>query len=346
MDLRIPTIRLPQGDSFVYLFGTDGRTLSDLTCVSRVNRQDGDLMGYQRPEVGAHVRAIRQYLETPGALLPNAIVLAFDERVRYDERLGHLVIPFDPEAPEHERPAWIVDGQQRTAALRDAELAGEFFVAVVGFHATTEQQRSQFILVNNTKPLPKGLIYELLPDTTGPLPRLYARKQLPAMLVSRLNSDEDSPFRGRITMPTAPDGYIKDNSVLRMVEASITDGTLFDLREDPEAALLVLKTYWEAVRLTWPDAWDLPPRKSRLTHGAGIVSLGSIMDTLAFRLGGIDLRSVRAVLGQLPVAWSSGTWHFPDEVRSWSSLQNTTTDVRLLTRYLERQVGIACRHAL
>ena len=30
-----------------------------------------------------HIRAIRRYLESPEAMLPNAIVLAFDERVRF-----------------------------------------------------------------------------------------------------------------------------------------------------------------------------------------------------------------------------------------------------------------------
>ena len=51
-------------------------------------------------------------------------------------------------------------------------------MAAVGFIAKDEaEQRSQFILVNNTKPLPKGLIHELLPDSTGHLPPAYARKQ-------------------------------------------------------------------------------------------------------------------------------------------------------------------------
>ena len=80
-----------------------------------------------------------------------------------------------------------MDGQQRSAAIRDADLA-EFAVAAVGFIAHGEaEQRSQFILVNNTKPLPKGLIHELLPDTMGHLPTAYARKQLPAEVLTRLN---------------------------------------------------------------------------------------------------------------------------------------------------------------
>ena len=98
---------------------------------------------------------------------------------------GELVIPVDESLPDDQKPAWLVDGQQRSAAIRDADLA-EFAVAAVGFIAHGEaEQRSQFILVNNTKPLPKGLIHELLPDTEGHLPTAYARKQLPRAQVAR-----------------------------------------------------------------------------------------------------------------------------------------------------------------
>ena len=79
--------------------------------------------------------------------------------------MGELIIPVDETLPDADKPALLVDGQQRAAAIRDADVA-EFPVAAVAFIASgADEQRSQFILVNNTKPLPKGLIHELLPDT-------------------------------------------------------------------------------------------------------------------------------------------------------------------------------------
>jgi Winged helix-turn helix len=79
---------------------------------------------------------------------------------------GVLVIPLD----EEERPGWIVDSQQRAAAIRDARV--ERFPIFLYAFITEEiaEQRAQFILVNSTKPLPKGLIHELLPATDAPLP--------------------------------------------------------------------------------------------------------------------------------------------------------------------------------
>ena len=354
--LRLPALEIKQGSRKIFAFGVDGKRLHEFATVSRVHRDAGEaLHGYQRPEVLSHIRAIRRYLESPDALLPNAIVLAFDSRVRFEAArrrsavdyaiAGELIIPIDEADDDADKPAWLVDGQQRTAAIRDADL-DEFPVAAVGFIASTEaDQRSQFILVNNTKPLPKGLIHELLPETTGELPARYARRRLPAELMVRLNSDEDSPFQSRIATPTSPDGYIKDNSVLRMIENSLYEGALYQYR-DPgdgsgrvEEMLLHLKIYWSVVANIWAEAWDLPPRKSRLTHGVGIQSLGYVMDSLTdglppSRLTGTRLSKKVGALTNV-TAWTSGSWAFdPADTRRWNGLQNTPNDVRLLTNFL------------
>lgn len=354
--LRVPALRLTQGRHSIYVFGIDGKKLADFATVSRA-RRDGadDLHGYQRPEVVSHIRAIRRYLESEGAMLPNAIVLAFTDHVRFEavplmsesepvsySQPGELIIPVDETQEDSEKPAWLVDGQQRTAAIRDADVA-EFPVAAVGFIASGEdEQRSQFILVNNTKPLPKGLIHELLPETTGHLPAQYARRRLPASLLTRLNTHPDSPFRAAISTPTTPGGYIKDNSVLKMIENSLYEGALYQYRDprtgegDEGQMLLHLTLFWNRVRERWPEAWELPPRKSRLTHGVGVQSLGYIMDMLtsereASEVFADEIDESLAVLDPV-VAWTEGTWCLsPGDERRWNGLQNTPNDVRKLT---------------
>jgi hypothetical protein len=216
-------------------------------------------------------------------------------------------------------------------------------VAAVGFIATGEQeQRSQFILVNSTKPLPAGLIHELLPETTGELPARYARRRLPASLMARLNTAEDSPFRGAIATPTTPGGYIKDNSVLKMIENSLYEGALYQYRDprtgegNEELMLRHLTTFWGQVRERWPAAWELPPRKSRLTHGVGIQALGYIMDMLTSEqaVSQISADEIDRSLDVLePVtAWTEGNWLLsPGDERRWNGLQNTPNDVRKLT---------------
>lgn len=355
----VPALRIRQGGKFVYLFGVDGKLLPTFAAISRIHRDELELMGYQRPEVTSHVRAIRRYLESEGSFLPNAIVLALDERVVFEESgvqtgteysvHGTLVIPVDPDDGDQEKAAWVVDGQQRTAAIRDADV-DSYPVGVVGFIADdAREQRSQFILVNSTRPLPKGLIHELLPETTGKLPDAYARRKLPAYLIGRLNTENDSPFVGSIATPTMKDGYITDNSVLRMLEHSIYDGALYQYRDpftgdaDEEQMLLHLKVVWSLVKATWKQAWSLPPRKSRLTHGAGIQAMGYVLDTLtgdvaAPDLPGLDLGEVIRPLRDV-CAWTEGNWQFAeDDVRRWNQIQNTPNDIRILTNYLVRQL--------
>lgn len=355
--LRLPALEITQRDRAVFVFGVAGRRLHDFAAISRISRgEDDQLQGYQRPEVAAHIRAIRRYLESDGAILPNAIVLAFDKRVTFEcntansvdgVRAGELVVPVFAGAADDAKPAWLVDGQQRSAAIREADL-DDFNVPAVGFIAKNDaDQRAQFILVNSTKPLPPGLIHELLPETSGELPPRYARKRLPATVLHLLNRETDSPFRGLISTPTEPSGYIKDNSVLKMIENSLYDGALYQYRDpldgtgDEEAMALHLKIFWTVVRQTWPGAWQLPPRKSRLTHGVGIQSLGFVMDALtegtsAADLPGLDIESRLDRLAE-KCAWTGGSWEVDGgEPRRWNSLQNTPQDIRLLSSSLVR----------
>jgi len=362
-ELRLPAIEISQGSRRIYTFAVDGKKIHDFAAVSRVHRDEHGLDGYQRPEVLTHVRAIRRYLESDGALLPNAIVFAFDDRVTFERMvggnnhaaMGELIIPVDAALADDERPALIVDGQQRSAAIRDAAL-DSFPVAAVGFIASNqEDQRAQFILVNNTKPLPSGLIHELLPDTAGELPVRYARRKLPAQLMMRLNTDTDSPFAGRISMPTAPDGYIKDNSVLKMIENSLYEGALYQYRDadtgegDVEAMVVHLKAYWQTVKFTWEEAWGKPPRYSRLTHGVGIVSMGYVMDNLTEDQSVTEITDAvffYDAIRQLArsTSWTEGTWRFSaSEQPRWNSLQNTPNDIRRLTSYLLGQLPRAAR---
>ena len=360
-ELRLPALEVRQGNRKIYCFAVDGKKIHSFAAVSRVRRNDSsELQGYQRPEVLSHIRGIRRYLESEHAMLPNALVLAFDDTVRFEASArraasvdysvpGTLVIPVDESLSDENKPALIVDGQQRSAAIRDADLA-EFPVAAVGFIADNqEDQRSQFILVNSTRPLPKGLIHELLPETSGHLPPAYARRRLPAQLMTRLNTDGQGPFFGRVASPTSPDGYIKDTSLLRMLEHSLFEGALYQYRNpedgsgDVDRMVLHLRSYWAIVQRTFHDAWRLPPRQSRLTHGVGIQAMGFVMDTLTDGVPAeeVDCDRVRnAVLGLMPVAsWTSGMWSLADgEQRRWNSLQNTPTDIRLLTDHLVRHV--------
>lgn len=358
-ELRLPALEIRQGPTRVlYSFAVDGKALPQFTTISRVHRDsEREIRGYQRPEVLSHIAEIRSYLESEDPMIPNSIVVAFDDRVRFEpsevqplgpgySRVGTIVIPVDSSLPDEDKPGWIVDGQQRCAAIREAEVE-RFPICITAFIAADHQEQTeQFILVNSTRPLPKGLIYELLPATESRLPSPLQRRRFPAYLLERLNFDRGSPFRGLIHTPTNPDGIVKDNSILKMLENSLTDGVLHRFRDprtgegDVEPMLAIVSAFWAAVADTFPDAWGQKPRRSRLMHGAGIVGMGFVMDAIAERYVDERIPSVADFRENLlPLRevcqWTSGSWDFGAGVqRRWNEIQNTPKDIGLLADYL------------
>ncbi len=354
--LRVPAIEVRQGKRTLYTLAIDGKSITEVAAVSRIKRgDDGTLAGYQRPEVLSHIEEIRNYLESDSPMIPNAVVIAFDSRVAFIpakgpqtdySRVGELVIPIDPSWAPEERPGFVVDGQQRLAAVRDAQV--DTFPVCVSAFITDDitEQTEQFILVNSTKPLPKGLIYELLPGTDTALPSLLARRRLPAAILSRLNRDETSPLKKMIQTATNPEGVIKDNSILKMLENSLSDGVLYRIRQglgddsDLEPILGVLFSFWTAVREVFPTEWGFPPKRCRLLHGAGVVCLGFVMDAIADRYRNKGLPTKAQFVRDLtPLSaicqWSSGHWEFgPGQQRKWNEIQNTSKDIQLLSNYL------------
>ena len=356
--LRLPALAVTQSEGRVlYQFAVDGKLLDRFATVTRIHRDpEQHVQGYQRPESIQHIASIRRYIESEAPMIPNGIVIAFDERVQFIPRKtasrvdyvqnGELVIPLDATLDSDALPGWIVDGQQRTAAIRDASV-DRFPIPVTAFITNSqEEQRQQFILVNSAKPLPKSLIYELLPGTTGLLPPALARRKISAQLLDELNRDPSSPFHWRIQTPTNPEGVIKDNSVLRMLDNSIIEGHLYNYRDPTDGSgdlvemAKVVNAFWSAVTLVFPAELHSKPRHSRLVHGVGIVSMGFLMDSMADRLHGRHRLDVNAFVGELGklrdhMHWTSGEWDLGSGVtRRWNDFQNTTRDIQLLTNHL------------
>jgi DGQHR domain-containing protein len=358
--IEVPAVEFQQGKESshrLFCFAVDGKRISSFAAIARVRRdQNATLFGYQRPEVLNHIKEIRRYLEdSHNPMIPNAIVVAFDDSVSFQPaetragdgpgRLGLLRIP-TPDSPDDPRPGWIVDGQQRTAAIRDADIRS-FPVCVVGFVAASESERREhFVRVNSAKPLPRDLIFELLPETKGMLSRQFMNRREPARIGGILNAHPDSPFRGRIRMPTCPKGVISYSAVLRMLENSMRDGALYEIAtlSSPDDAerdtLAFLCDYWSAVSEVFESAWKLGPTKSRLTHGCGVLSVGFLMEEIAHAVpatsSGRRAAFRRELMKMAPAcAWTTGEWIFSDSLRRrWNDIQNTPKDISLLTNYL------------
>jgi DGQHR domain-containing protein len=199
----------------LYVFFLTPTELLAVADVSRIRRSDaGKLIGYRRPEVKRHVREIIEYLDSQDfAVFPSAIILALSSKVTFTRSRGPKVedgrciagtLKIHLPKGQEPKPAWIVDGQQRAVALSKCERQG-LPVVISGFVADSiSLQRDQFLRVNNTRPLPRGLITELLQEVSTVLPAKLAARRIPSVVCDWLNQAAESPFHGLIRRASYP----------------------------------------------------------------------------------------------------------------------------------------------
>jgi DGQHR domain-containing protein len=334
-----PTLRPQQpGGPKVVCFSATPHEVSSIARVERIGRdRKGKLNGFQRPQIAAHIREIRDYLAQPGAMLPNAIVLAFSRGAKISRDGSFSVEATDPPL------GWVVDGQQRLSAALDLPDSGFQLIVSAFICEDMKELNRQFILINNTRPLAKPLIYELLPGVSG-LPHRLSDRSGAALITEALNYRKGSSLRGLIHQQTNPDGIIKDTLIQRLLINSLQNGALRTAAVSDkklDGAFELVSEFFSAVRRTFERDWEGHTAKtSRLLHGAGIVSMGYVMDELNIR-GRVRTRrgfevGLKALVGR--THWTSGEWNFGSERRPWNSLQNTKADYRLLSHHLVRLV--------
>jgi DGQHR domain-containing protein len=323
----------------VLSFAARAEDVLRIATIDRIARNaQGELSGFQRPQIAAHIREIRDYLETPDSVLPNPIVVAFTSNVEVMEsETGDCRLSIDISSGP---PGLVVDGQQRLSALSQIEgKAFEVFVSALICRDEVELRR-QFVLINNTRPLPKTLIYELLPTVHGGLPKRLSDRSLAADLTARLNHNPASSLRGQIHQHTTPSGVISDLAVQKVILNSLSDGALrqFSSRGDAfDRCFALMNAFYGAVQFVFAGDWrGHTPRTSRLVHGAGIVAMGYVMEEL-HRRGAETHDEFRRGLASLVgrTAWTSGDWDFGGgDRRHWKAIQNTNRDIVILAQHL------------
>jgi len=347
-------------DVAVFSFFVPGEMVMQIADISRVHHDEMDsLQGFQRKEIKNHVNSIVEYLNNMDVLFPNAIILALGQEVDFKQArgrdpegvtdiadIGTISIPIRGEGS---RVAWIVDGQQRSIALAKTNNKN-IPVPVIAFYAPDlETQRSQFILVNKAKPLPTRLINELLPEVDVLMPRELAVRKIPSELCNLLNKDPQSPFYKLIKRASHDDSdaaVIVDTSLIEIIKKSISNplGALAQFKgfgsesSDINSMYKALLMFWNEVKKTFPDAWGLPPTKSRLMHSAGIKAMGVLMDKIYARAQASSdpVEEIRSSLGKIApnCHWSSGHWQGIG--LKWDEIQNVNSHVKMLSDYLIR----------
>jgi DGQHR domain-containing protein len=347
---RFKAVRARQSSGHdVFVFAAHPGDVLSFAAIERVARaDDGQLKGFQRHQVASHIRDIRDYLSRDDALLPNAVIVAFIEGVKIKD-LADGVVQVQISAPAGEKPGFVVDGQQRLTALSGIDKPNfQVFVSALVCRDYNEL-RQQFVLINNTRPLPKTLIYELLPCVEG-LPERFTQRKFSARIVDLLNFTRGSSLYGELRQHTNPTGVISDTAMQRVIMNSASDGairSLIQYEDRNDRAFHLVSEFFHAVASVYGPAWaGMTPRFSRLRHGAGIVAMGFVMDHLFSAEGATTRHEFEPGLRLLApyTAWTSGQWPLETtDTRPWNGIQNTPSDIDLLTRYLVTSLKKALR---
>lgn len=357
-------LRLTQTkETAIYLFALSGEDLLAAADISRISRDEaGKLIGYQRPEVKRHVKDIVDYLDGDHVIFPHAVIVAFSSKVKFTSSRGPnvgdglsksgdltILLPTEPGQP---KPGWIVDGQQRALAVSKSKRKNLPIPVCAFITDDVEVQREQFLRINNSKPLPKGLVTELLPEVSAPISLNTSASRLPSALVNSLNMEKDSPFRGLIKRASS-EGEARDNAVIsdgpiiRVLRESLgqPSGCLYIYRNlasneyDKDRIWATIVTFWAAVKRVFPEAWGRPPTESRLMHSAGLSAMSRLMDRIMPHIALDAGNPVAAVAEELELIkpacrWTSGRWEALD--LEWDQIENVSRHVRALTNFLLR----------
>ncbi len=336
---RFPALTAHQAaDHDVFVFAAEPKQILDFAQIERVGRNDsGELKGFQRHQISSHIKDIRGYLGRDDALLPNAVIVAFLDSVNLTHHKdGRVDVEIDTKDGP---PGFVVDGQQRLTALSGLEKPGfQVFVSAL-VCKNYDELRQQFVFINSARPLPKALIYELLPNVEG-LPERYTARRFAARVVERLNFSGSPALRGQIRQHTNPAGVISDTAMQKLVMNSAAQGAIRDLlayedRED--RAVSLINEFFTAVAKVFGGEWTgMSPRHSRLRHGAGIVAMGFVMDLLYANQEAKTAEQFEVGLELLKpyTAWTSGYWQMKNYELVWNYLQNTPQHIDILTNHL------------
>lgn len=208
LEIRLDAIKIKQpGSNEMYLTAMEPARLLQISYV--VRRASNVSEAYQRLLNKDRVEKLSKFISTKKVLLPNAIIIVFDQNIEndinYDSKDRKLIFPLEYCS------AWIIDGQHRVFSFIKTiykELSeknkGNFELPVVIFkNLDITSQSKLFVDINYNQ---KKIDPTLLCDLTTVIKDMKNELTWPSLLGYSLNKDENSPLKGLIKISELDEG--------------------------------------------------------------------------------------------------------------------------------------------
>jgi DGQHR domain-containing protein len=322
-DQKSPPMPARHPMTLVYMSVEEIMAIADIDRATRTS--SGDLIGFQRHAIQDHISTIAAGLTQDGQGIPSPVMIAM----------------MDDETSSLSPRGWLLDGQQRVLACLAARHR-EPIPVIIRAVKTHEELRTLFVTINNCRPLPSGLIAELL-SHAHPLPPQLGDETMARLLVEQLNYDKNSPLCSMVKQQTNKCGIITDTALVRGIRTSLSHGALSVHMGQREAVmttgLATLFSFYRALKSVFhSDMSGHTPKTSRLLHGAGIISTLHLMDIIYASCETDGQDDFRPTLMQIKpyCRWTSGTWDFGSgHVVPWNAIQNVPLHYNAISRHLE-----------
>lgn len=266
----------PQAPRFCLFYAPVGEMIS-WTVIPRL--APGNSEGIQRAKNDYKVRGIKSFLGAePRNTIPTAIVITLGAgayKITGSENGSEAVEIF----ADKKDSIFVVDGQHRLYGLFDFDTSVNVPIVAI-LEATSDERAFQFVVINNK-------VSKVSPDHIRALALKYSGDTTSADLEKRLrgarlslsknlgyvglaNDVEDSPFKGRISMPDTPvENRWVVPAAIESAVAYIQSKGLLQL-DETDSHFEFFVVLWSTIRDKWSNAFS---KDSKLLSKVGIQSM-------------------------------------------------------------------------
>lgn len=268
--MKVEALRYEQKNKEIFIFSMNPHYIKQFVKISDVSTDDKN---FQRPFDSKRVEEIREYVLGKDKLykkgkdvcakgfIPNAIVINLSSiyQIETQSNKTYIVFPAENEIAKYKESIEIIDGQHRLLAFDDecskrlgSEKYEMCFVAL--FNLSDSEKKEIFMVLNERQ---KTVDKNILLRHKKLLKLLLDEEETRYDVITRLNSESDSPFFEKIIMAGEKKKHgLKAVQVDGVLDSSKAFEKLIDSKgQMSEKSYKIFKNYFLAWQASFPSAW-------------------------------------------------------------------------------------------